>query len=127
MELKTVATDRAPEAIGPYSQAIIAGKMVYTAGQIALDPDTMEVVQGGVQAQTEQVFRNLIAVLEAAGTSLQNVVKTTVFLSDMAHFAEMNEVYARYFGTHRPARSTVAARELPKSVDVEIEVVAVIP
>src|SRR5690606_289927 len=127
MELKTVATDRAPEAIGPYSQAIIAGKMVYTAGQIALDPDTMEVVQGGVQAQTEQVFRNLIAVLEAAGTSLQNVVKTTVFLSDMAHFAEMNEVYARYFGTHWPARSTVAARELPKSVDVEIEVVAVIP
>lgn len=127
MELKSVATDKAPEAIGPYSQAIVVGNMVYTAGQIALDPATMEVVQGGVQAQTEQVFHNLRAVLEAAGTSLQNVVKTTVFLSDMAHFAEMNEVYARHFGSHRPARSTVAAKGLPKSVDVEIEVVAVIP
>lgn len=127
MELQTIRTERAPEAIGPYSQAIVAGNMVYTAGQIALDPTTMEVVQGGVAEQTEQVFKNLSAVLEAAGTSLQHVVKTTVFLSDMAHFTQMNEVYARHFGSHRPARSTVAAQGLPKAVDVEIEVVAVLP
>jgi 2-iminobutanoate/2-iminopropanoate deaminase len=126
-ELKTIATPRAPQAIGPYSQAIVAGRMVYTAGQIALDPETMEIVPGDVAVQTEQVFKNLAAVLEAAGTSLRSVVKTTVFLSDMAHFATMNEVYARHFGEHRPARSTVAAAGLPKNVDVEIEVVAVIP
>lgn len=126
MKLQRVHTDNAPQAIGPYSQAIVAGNMVYTAGQIALDPTTMEVVAGGVAVQTEQVFKNLIAVLEAAGSSLQAVVKTTVFLSDMAHFGAMNEVYGRYFGEHRPARSTVAAAGLPKNVDVEIEVVAVI-
>ncbi len=126
-ELKTISTDDAPKAIGPYSQAIVAGKMVYTAGQIALDPATMEVIPGDIAAQTDRVFKNLSAVLEAAGTSLQSVVKTTVFLSDMAHFAAMNEVYARHFGDHRPARSTVAAAGLPKNVDVEIEVVAVLP
>lgn len=127
MELKRVATDKAPQAIGPYSQAIVVGNMVYTAGQIALDPETMEIVSEDVAAQTEQVFKNLRAVLEAAGSSLQSVVKTTVFLSDMAHFATMNEVYARHFGEHRPARSTVAAAGLPKNVAVEIEVVAVVP
>lgn len=126
MQLQRVQTDNAPQAIGPYSQAIVAGNMVYTAGQIALDPTTMEVVAGGVAVQTEQVFKNLIAVLDAAGSSLQAVVKTTVFLSDMAHFGAMNEVYGRYFGEHRPARSTVAAAGLPKNVDVEIEVVAVV-
>jgi 2-iminobutanoate/2-iminopropanoate deaminase len=125
--LKTISTEKAPQAIGPYSQAIVAGNLVYTAGQIALDPATMEIVPGDVAVQTEQVFRNLSAVLEAAGTSLQAVVKTTVFLSDMAHFGAMNEVYARHFGEHRPARSTVAAAGLPKNVDVEIEVVAVLP
>lgn len=127
MELRTIVTERAPAAIGPYSQAIVADKMVYTAGQIPLDPTTLEVVQGGVVEQTEQIFKNLSAVLEAAGTSLQHVVKTTVFLSDMTHFTQMNEVYARHFGSHRPARTTVAVRELPKAVDVEIEAVAVLP
>lgn len=124
MELKIVSTKGAPEAIGPYSQAIIAGDLVYTAGQIPLDKETLEVVPGGVAEQTEQVFANLIAVLEEAGSSLGKVIKTTVFLSDMALFGEMNEVYARHFGSHRPARSTVAVRELPMKVLVEIEVVA---
>jgi 2-iminobutanoate/2-iminopropanoate deaminase len=126
-KLKAVQTEKAPRAIGPYSQAIIAGNMVYTAGQIALDPASMKVIDGDVAAQTDQVFKNLTAVLEEAGTSLQSVVKTTVFLSDMAHFSTMNEVYGRYFGEHRPARSTVAAAGLPMNVDVEIEVVAIIP
>jgi 2-iminobutanoate/2-iminopropanoate deaminase len=124
MTLETVSTPAAPEAIGPYSQAIIAGELVFTAGQIALDPATMEVVPGGVAEQTERVMRNLAAVLAAAGTDLSRVVKTTVFLADMADFAAMNEVYGRAFGTHRPARSTVAAAGLPRNVRVEIEVVA---
>lgn len=123
-ELKVVATENAPKAIGPYSQAVVVGDLVYTAGQIALDPETMEVVPGGVAVQTDRVLRNLAAVLEGAGTSLQKVVKTTVFLSDMSLFSEMNEVYARHFGDHRPARSTVAVAGLPLNVDVEIEVVA---
>jgi 2-iminobutanoate/2-iminopropanoate deaminase len=124
MTLETVSTPAAPEAIGPYSQAIIAGELVFSAGQIALDPATMEVVPGGVAEQTERVMRNLAAVLAAAGTDLSRVVKTTVFLADMADFAAMNEVYGRTFGTHRPARSTVAAAGLPRNVRVEIEVVA---
>lgn len=123
-ELKTVHTDRAPKAIGPYSQAIVVGGMVYTAGQIALDPATMEVIEGDVAQQTERVMQNLAAVLEAAGASLQTVVKTTVFLADMADFGAMNEVYGRHFGDHRPARSTVQAAGLPRNVKVEIEVVA---
>ena len=124
MSITAVQTDRAPKAIGPYSQAIIHGDLVFTAGQIALDPATMEVVPGDVAAQTERVMSNLAAVLEAAGTSLSRVLKTTVFLADMADFAAMNEVYARAFGDHRPARSTVAAAGLPRGVRVEIEVVA---
>ena len=124
MALDIVSTAGAPAAIGPYSQAVKAGGLVYTAGQIALDPATMELVQGSVADQTEQVFRNLRAVLEAAGTSFGKVVKTTVFLADMADFAEMNGVYAKVFGDHRPARSTVAALGLPKGARVEIEVVA---
>jgi 2-iminobutanoate/2-iminopropanoate deaminase len=126
-ELKKISTDAAPKAIGPYSQAIVTGNLVFTAGQIALDPETMQIVPGDVAVQTDRVMKNLSAVLEAAGTSLQSVVKTTVFLSDMEHFTKMNEVFARYFGDHRPARSTVAAAGLPMNVDVEIEVVAVIP
>jgi len=124
MSITAVQTDRAPKAIGPYSQAIMHGDLVFTAGQIALDPATMEVVPGDVAAQTERVMSNLAAVLEAAGTSLSRVLKTTVFLADMADFAAMNEVYARAFGDHRPARSTVAAAGLPRGVRVEIEVVA---
>lgn len=124
--LRTIRTDRAPGAIGPYSQAIVAGNLVFTAGQIPLDPATGELVQGDVAAQTERVIENLRAILEAAGSSLTKVVKTTVFLADMNDFAAMNEVYARYFGDHRPARSTVQAARLPRDVRVEIEAVAVL-
>lgn len=123
--MKTIATASAPAAIGPYAQAVVANGFLFSAGQIALDPATMEVVAGGVPEQTERVFRNLEAVLAAAGLAFRDVVKTTVFLRDMADFAPMNEVYARFMGDHRPARSTVAVAGLPKDVRVEIEVVAV--
>ncbi len=125
MSIATVHSEGAPKAIGPYSQAVVSGGLVFTAGQIALDPATMEVVPGGVAEQTERVMANLKAVLETAGTDLSRVLKTTVFLADMADFAAMNEVYARAFGDHRPARSTVAAAGLPRGVRVEIEVIAV--
>lgn len=125
MPIEIVHTDGAPKAIGPYSQATIWNGLVYTAGQIALDPMTMEVVPGGVAEQTEQVFRNLKAVLESAGSGLDRVLKTSVFLADMADFSAMNDVYARHFGAHRPARSTVAAAGLPRGVRVEIDCVAV--
>jgi 2-iminobutanoate/2-iminopropanoate deaminase len=121
-----VATPSAPQAIGPYSQAIVAGGFAYTAGQVALDPATMNLVTGDVRAQTERVLTNLAAVLEAAGTSLSRVVKTTVYLATMEDFAAMNEVYAARFGAHRPARSTVAVRTLPKNALVEIDCVALV-
>jgi 2-iminobutanoate/2-iminopropanoate deaminase len=124
MSIKFISTDNAPKAIGPYSQGTVANGFIYTAGQIALDPVSMEVVAGDVKAQTEQVMKNLQAVLAAQGSSLQKVVKTTVFLATMDDFAPMNEVYAKWFGEHRPARSTVAAAGLPRNVRVEIEVVA---
>jgi 2-iminobutanoate/2-iminopropanoate deaminase len=123
---KVVATERAPRAIGPYSQAIAANGFVFTSGQIALDPQTGEIAAGGIVEQTAQVFRNLRAVLEAAGTSLERVVKTTVFLADMNDFAAMNEVYARQFTDAPPARSTVQAARLPRDARIEIEVVALI-
>jgi 2-iminobutanoate/2-iminopropanoate deaminase len=119
-----VKTSHAPGAIGPYSQATTAGGFIFTAGQIALDPASGQVVEGGIREQTTRVMANLKAVLEAAGSSLAQVVKTTVFLVDMADFAEMNEVYAQAFGDHKPARSTVAVSGLPRGVRVEIEVVA---
>jgi 2-iminobutanoate/2-iminopropanoate deaminase len=119
-----ISTDQAPKAIGPYSQATTLGDLIFTAGQIGLDPVSMEVVKGGVTEQTEQVFKNLDAVLRAAGSSLSKVVKTNVFLADMAEFQAMNEVYAKAFGSHRPARSTVAAAGLPRNVRVEIECIA---
>jgi 2-iminobutanoate/2-iminopropanoate deaminase len=124
MELKKVQTAAAPEAIGPYSQAIVAGGMVYTAGQIPLDPATMQVVGSTIEEQTARVLENLSAVLDAAGASLSSVVRTTVFLKDMGEFAAMNEVYARWFGDHKPARSTVQAARLPRDVKVEIDVIA---
>jgi 2-iminobutanoate/2-iminopropanoate deaminase len=124
--LRTVHTDHAPAAIGPYSQAIVANGFVFTAGQIALDPATGQVVDGDVVAQTEQALANLGAVLKQAGASWGSVVKTTVFLSDMADFPRVNEVYARAFGDARPARSTVAAAGLPRNVLVEIEAVALV-
>lgn len=123
--LNPVATDRAPKAIGPYSQAIVTGDTVYTAGQVALDPKTGELVGTTVADQTEQVLQNLTAVLAASGSSLGQVVKTTVYLADMADFVAMNEVYARHFGGHRPARSTVQAAGLPKGARVEIDAIAV--
>ena len=119
-----VATEQAPKAIGPYSQAIKAGGFVFTSGQVAFDPRTMEFVSGGIAEQTEQVLRNLSAVLEAAGTGLERVVKTTVFLANMDDFAAMNEVYGRYFTSEPPARSTVQAARLPRDARVEIEAVA---
>ncbi len=124
--MQIVATDNAPKAIGPYSQAVVAGGFLFSAGQIALDPATMQVVEGGVPEQTERVFRNLEAVLGEAGLTFNDVAKTTVFLRDMADFAAMNEVYARFMGDHRPARSTVAVAGLPRDVLVEIEVIAAI-
>ncbi len=122
--MRFVATGSAPRAIGPYSQGIVANGLLYTAGQIALDPATMQVEAEGITEQTEQVMKNLGAILAAAGSDFAKVVKTTVFLTDMADFQAMNEVYARAFGDHRPARSTVAVSGLPKGVRVEIEVVA---
>lgn len=119
-----VATAGAPKAIGPYSQALVAGDLIFTAGQIALDPASMEVIKGGIREQTEQVLANLHAVLTAAGSSLSKVVKTTVFLVDMTDFPSMNEVYQHAFGEHKPARSTVAVAALPRGVRVEIDVIA---
>lgn len=125
--LNTVQTDHAPAAIGPYSQGIVANGFVYTAGQIPLDPATMQLVGGDdVAAQTERVMENLAAILESAGASLGSVVKTTVFLKDMDDFGAMNEVYGRHFGDHRPARSTVQVTRLPKDVRVEIDAVALV-
>ena len=126
MTNRIIKTDKAPAAIGPYSQAVAANGFVYTAGQIALDPSTGQVVAGGVAEQTEQVLKNLGAVLEAAGSSWTNVVKTTVFLKDMRDFPTVNEVYARMVGEARPARSTVAVAGLPRDVLVEIEAVATV-
>jgi 2-iminobutanoate/2-iminopropanoate deaminase len=124
--LQTVTTPNAPSAIGPYSQAIVANGVVYTAGQVALDPKTMQLAPGDVTAQTARVFANLRAVLTAAGSSLDRVVKATVYLADMADFPAMNEVYAREFGSHRPARSTVGVKTLPKDARIEIDLVALV-
>jgi 2-iminobutanoate/2-iminopropanoate deaminase len=122
--LKRIRTDDAPKAIGPYSQAIVAGDWVFTAGQIALDPTSGELVDGGVAAETDRVLRNLKAVLEAAGASLDTVVKTTVFLADLGDYGAVNEVYGRYFTAMAPARSAVQVAALPKGARVEIEAVA---
>jgi 2-iminobutanoate/2-iminopropanoate deaminase len=121
-----VKTDKAPGAIGPYSQAIKAGGFVFVSGQVAIDPQTGQFVAGGVAEQTEQVLKNLSAVLEAAGSSLNQVVKTSVFLADMKDFTAMNEVYGKFFTGEPPARATVAAAGLPRDARVEIEVVALL-
>ncbi len=122
--MQVVHTDNAPQAIGPYSQAMIVGDFVFTAGQIALDPDTGDVAAEDITGQTDRVLANLAAVLEAAGSSLSRVVKTTVYLADMGEFAAMNSVYAKHFGDHKPARSAVQAAALPKYVRVEIDAIA---
>lgn len=124
MKLDVIATDKAPAAIGPYSQAVRVGELLFCSGQIPLDPATGEVVAGDVSAQTVRVMENIAAVLAAAGRGFDDVVKTTIFLADMADFAAVNEVYGRYFTGHKPARSTVAVRGLPRGVSVEIEVIA---
>ena len=121
--MKKIHTDKAPAAIGPYSQAIVHGDLVFTSGQIPINPTTGNIEAEGIAAQTEQVMQNLGAVLTAAGASFESAIKTTCFLADMADFAAFNEVYARYF-TEKPARSCVAVKTLPKSVLVEVEVVA---
>ena len=124
MQRETIATDNAPAAVGPYSQAIAFGQLVYTAGQIALDKNTGKLVEGGVQEQAKQALENLKAVLEAAGSGMEQVVKTTVFLQRIEDYAAVNEVYARYFGGSAPARSAVAVAALPLGALVEIEAVA---
>lgn len=123
---QVISTQTAPAAIGPYSQAIRTGNLVFTAGQIGLDPQKGEVVAGGIEAETRQVLTNLKNVLEAAGTSIEEVIKTTVFLRDMNDFARMNAVYAEFFPAHPPARSTVQVAALPRGAAVEIELVAVV-
>ena len=124
---QVIATAQAPNAIGPYSQAITSNGMAFLSGQIPLDPATGQLVEGDIVAQTERVLENLKAVLAAAGSSLDHVVKTTVFLKDLGEFAKMNEVYARYFPANPPARSTVEVARLPRDVRVEIDVIAVTP
>ena len=123
---QTVSTPAAPKAIGPYSQAIVYGGVAYLSGQIPLDPNTNQMVEGDIAAQTERVLENLKAVLEACGASLASVLKTTVFLRDMADFPKMNEVYGRYFSSQAPARSTVQAARLPRDVSVEIDCIAAV-
>jgi 2-iminobutanoate/2-iminopropanoate deaminase len=127
MAVEYLHTKDAPEAIGPYSQATTAGGFLFTAGQIALDPATTQVVEGDVTAQAERVMTNLTAVLARAGCAWKDVVKTTIFLTDMADFAKVNEVYARYLGDTKPARSTVAVAGLPRGVRVEVECIARLP
>jgi 2-iminobutanoate/2-iminopropanoate deaminase len=127
MVTATISTPGAPRAIGPYSQGITANGFLFTAGQVGFDPASGELVDGGIAEQTHRVLQNIRAILRAGGTDIANVVKTTVFLVDMADFALMNEVYAEFFGDHRPARSTVAVASLPRGARVEIEAIAVLP
>ena len=122
----TIATDKAPKAIGPYSQAIAAGNLIFTSGQIPLDPATQQMIEGDVRAQTERVMQNLEAVLAAAGATFANVVKTTIFLADLQDFATVNQIYGRYFPTAPPARATVQVAGLPKGALVEIEAIATV-
>jgi 2-iminobutanoate/2-iminopropanoate deaminase len=125
MKRELIATPKAPGAIGPYSQGIAIGDLVFTAGQGGVDPATGKLAEGGIQAQTRQVLKNIAAILEAAGSAMENVVKTTVYLKDMAEFAQMNAVYAEFFPKDPPARTTIQAAKLPMDISVEIEAIAV--
>lgn len=125
MDIKKIYTDKAPEAVGPYSQAVVCNGMVYTSGQIAINPETNTVEATDITGQTEQIMKNLDAVLKEAGSSFENAVKTTCFIADMNDFGAFNEVYAKYFTT-KPARSCVAVKTLPKNVLAEVEVIAVV-
>ncbi len=122
--MKFIQTDKAPAAIGPYSQAVEVGEMIFTSGQIGLTKDG-DLVEGGVEVQAKQVLTNLSEVLKEAGSSLSSVVKTTIFLADMSDFAEVNKIYAEFFGDHKPARSTVAVKTLPLNVSIEIDAIAI--
>lgn len=124
MNKEAIQTSRAPAAVGPYSQAIKCGNLVFLSGQIGIDPETGKLVEGGVEIQARQIFKNIGAVLQEVGADLSRVVKATVFLKDMADFKRVNEIYAQHFQPPYPARSAVAVRELPLSVDIEIEVIA---
>lgn len=126
MKLKIISTTDAPAAIGPYSQAVQSGNLVFFSGQIPLDPTTGEMVQGDVVAQAERVMKNIAAMLAAAGAGFNDVVKTTIFLTEMGDFAAVNEVYGRYFSDHKPARSTVAVKSLPRGAQLEIEIIAAV-
>ena len=121
--MEIISTKNAPSAIGPYSQAVVSGNLIFTSGQIPIDPETNEIVSGGIEEQTEQVMKNLGAVLSAVGVSYQNAVKTTCFLANISDFTAFNAIYAKYF-TGKPARSCVAVKDLPKGVKVEVEVIA---
>lgn len=123
MKLKVISTQKAPAAIGPYSQAVQAGNLLFCSGQIPLDPATGEMVQGDVAMQAVQVMKNIAAMLSAAAAGFSDVVKTTIYLADMADFAAVNEVYGQYFNEHKPARSTVAVKGLPKGALLEIEII----
>ena len=124
MEKKIVTTSKAPAAIGPYSQAIRIGNFLYTSGQISLDPKTMEMITGDIEVETEKVLKNLEAILKADGLELNNIIKTTVYLTDLSEFARMNQVYEKFFGETKPARACVQVAALPKGAKVEIDVVA---
>ena len=124
MPKKTITSDRAPQPIGPYSQAVAAGGLLFVSGQIPIDPSTGELIQGDIEAQTEQVMKNLLAILREVKMGPEHVVKTTVFLADLGEFARMNEVYGRYLGKEPPARSTVEVSKLPKGARIEVEAVA---
>lgn len=124
MKLQALSTDKAPTAIGPYSQTVRFGNMLFCSGQIPLDPASGEIVAGGISDQTERVMNNIAAVLTAAGVGFDDVIKTTIYLVDMADFAAVNEVYGKCFSSHKPARSTVAVKALPRGALVEIEIIA---
>jgi 2-iminobutanoate/2-iminopropanoate deaminase len=123
---QAVSTSAAPQAIGPYSQAVLAGSMLFVSGQIPLDPETGKIVDGDLAAQTHRVFRNLGAILQAAGASFDNVVRTTVYLADMNDFPAMNEIYGSYFSSPAPARATIQAARLPKDARLEIDLIAIL-
>lgn len=125
MKQRTISSERAPKAIGPYSQAVVAGDLIFTSGQIPLDPNSQQLVEGDIRAQTERVMENLAAVLQAAGASFENVVKASIFVADLGDFAAVNEIYGKRFPRSPPARSTVQVAALPKGARVEIELVAV--
>jgi len=123
---KLIKTDKAPKAIGPYSQGILVGKFLFVSGQIAIVPETGELIKGDIESETEQILKNIKAIVEEAGGSMENIVKTTIYLKDMSNFSRVNEIYGKFFTALPPTRATVEISNLPKSVDIEIEAIAVL-